>query len=295
MRVVSRCLILLNGSARKRMLFDFTVKIRNSCILQVFSKVDCLFAKKKMSSRFRKAGLLQMRRGIKKGVDVARALSKQRMLMMARRTGWVVRRNRSVSQRSAGVYGPSGDAKFVDVASTTYNMDTTGTITHISIVPQGSTVNSREGRSFRVTSLMVRGNVYPGASTSLTQGTLLFVWDKQPNKALAAITDVLESANSQAQNKRENASRFVIIRRFDYDVVGNTGAAANLTDKSQHLVQEYIKFPRDCVATCTATDTTGAIGNRVTGALLMVTVGVNVAGATAATFCGNMRVNIQDV
>lgn len=193
-----------------------------------------------------------------------------------------------------GFLGAAGDAKFIDIAPATYAVDTTGTISHFSIVPQGTTVNSRDGKAFRPTSFECVGVVFNGTAASYNKVRCMLVWDYQPNKALASITDILDTASSFSLKKRENASRFKIIRDWKTELVGNNAVGAASETYAQSFDQ-YIKLPPDCIATCTATDTTGAIGNRVSGALLFVTIGNNAAGTSAATLNMTGRVNFADV
>ncbi len=186
------------------------------------------------------------------------------------------------------------DAKYVDVANTAYVADTTGTITHLSVVPQGTTVNSRDGKAWVNTTLLVRGNVgTPDSSDYGPQVAALYiVWDKQPNKALPAITDILDSASANAFSKRENALRFQIVRKFRYSVEGSKDTA--LTNSSGYDVDQYVRLPSDAVSLTTAGDTTGAIGNRIQGALYAVTVGTAGSG-DAARFNVGYRLNFKDV
>lgn len=196
------------------------------------------------------------------------------------------------AQVPRGFLGAAGDAKYVDIASATYGNDTTGSITHFSIVPTGTTVNSRIGKAFQVTSFECKGTIYNGSTATYNKARCLLVWDYQPNKVLAGITDILDTANSTSLKKRENASRFKIIRDWNFDLVGNS---TTMDSTAMENFDQYVRLPKDCVATCTAADTTGAIGNRVTGALLFVTVG-NVASGTASaatTFTG--RINFKDI
>jgi len=195
---------------------------------------------------------------------------------------------------SRGFLGAAGDAKYIDIANATYALDTTGTINHYSIVPQGTTVNSRDGKAFRPTSFECKGVAFNGANASYNKVRCLLVWDYSPNKALAAITDILDTASSFSLKKRENASRFKIIRDWSMDLTGNNAAGA-ASETYSETFDQYVKFPPDLVATCTAADTTGVIGNRVNGALLFVTLGNNAAGTSAASLILTGRVNFADV
>jgi len=192
-----------------------------------------------------------------------------------------------------GFLGRAGESKYIDIAGAAYVCDTTGSITHLDVVTQGDTVNSRDGRKFMPTWLQMRGRVGNNANATYNDCAVILVWDKQPNKALAAVTDVLDTANPQSMNKRENASRFQIIRRWDFTLTGKSDGST--TPGYVRNFDKFVKLPRGLVAECTPADTTGAIGNRVTGALLLVTVGAKAPGDTASVLAVGMRIGFKDV
>lgn len=240
-----------------------------------------------MSSRFRSgARSLISKRGIHKPGASSRALARQRAQWQARTA--VVRR-----APIRGFVGRAGENKFFDVALANYNCDTTGTMTHLDIVTQGDTVNSRDGRKFMPTWVNFRGYIVNGATSVSTDSAVILLWDKQPNKALAAVTDFLDSASSLSQNKRENASRFLVIRRWDFAMTGKNDGTT--TSGYVRNFDKFVRLPRGLIAECTPADTTGAIGNRVTGALLLCTVGRTAAGTTSAIFSAAIRVGFKDV
>lgn len=186
----------------------------------------------------------------------------------------------------------AADAKFFDTAAATYNCDTTGTITHLSIVPQGTTVNSREGKSFRCTALQIRGQFQAGTTTTASTVAAYIVWDKQPNKALAAITDIFNSISSESLSKRENAGRFVLLKKYIRVLIGNSTTPA--TGQEYKVIEKYMKMPPNSVVECTAADTTGVIGNTINGALLLVTMGTVAAGTASGNFFGTFRLGFTD-
>lgn len=192
-----------------------------------------------------------------------------------------------------GFLGAAGEAKYFDIAAGSLPLNTTGSISHLDIVPTGTTVNSRDGRKFKNTSVQIRGLALADTTTTATQGAMYLVWDRQPNKALASITDVLDTASSVSFAKRENVQRFKIIKKWRWVFAGNsaTPVASNVI----HDIDEYVKLPEECVAECTTADTTGAIGNRVTGALLLITIGSNTAGTADANVTITTRVNFVDI
>lgn len=198
-------------------------------------------------------------------------------------------------QVQRGFLGAAGEAKYFDIASGTLPLNTTGQISHIDIVPTGTTVNSRDGRKFKNTSVQIRGVALSDSTTATSTGAMYLVWDRQPNKALAGITDVLDTASSYSFAKRENAQRFKIIKKWRWVFNGNNTTAGQQTSNTSYDIDDYVKLPDECVAECTTADTTGAIGSRVTGALLLVTVGNQVAGTADANVIIGTRVNFVDV
>jgi hypothetical protein len=130
------------------------------------------------------------------------------------------------------------------------------------------------------------------ATTTVSQAANYLVWDRQPNKALAAITDVLDSISSYSFPKRENAQRFMIIKQWRQAFAGNTTTpAASIINA---VVDDYVKLPAECVTCYTSADTTGVIGDIITGALLFISVGDLAAGTADAQSNLGFRVNFRD-
>lgn len=204
-----------------------------------------------------------------------------------------LQRGQPGSQIVRGFVGAVADAKFFDVGAATYGVSTTGSVTHLDVIPQGTTVNSREGKSFQIRNIHIQGFMDSNSTTTIALGLAYLIWDHQPNKALAAVTDILDSANSLSFLKRENKTRFQVLKKILICNVGNTTTPA--TGREMILVDEYVKTKHlGLVAQCTVADTTGAIGNRINGALLLVTAG-NVASGTAdQDLIVNIRIGFND-
>lgn len=191
-----------------------------------------------------------------------------------------------------GFVGTVADAKFFDTAVATYEASTTGSITHLNPVPQGTTVNTRVGKAYRCTSVQVRGAVSNRSTSTISSPVGYLVWDYQPNKVLAAITDILDSVNSAAFPKRENAIRFKIIKKFEYTLTGNNATPAS-GDEAERI-DAYVKLAPDMSTLLTSADTTGVIGDTINGALLWVTVGDVATGTAASSFNVGFRLNFRD-
>lgn len=190
----------------------------------------------------------------------------------------------------------AGEGKYFDIAAGSTALNTTGSVTHIDVVPVGSSVNSRDGRKWKNTSFQIRGIAGNDNTATTTQGALYLVWDRQPNKALAGVTDILDSASSTSFAKRENAQRFRILKKWRWVFNGNGATAGQQTSGTAYDIDDYVRLPDECVAECTTADTTGQIANRVTGALLLVAVGNQAGPATNDGYVTiTTRVNFVDL
>lgn len=184
------------------------------------------------------------------------------------------------------------ESKYFDVAFANFTCNTTGDLRHIDAVTQGDAVTQRQGKSWQNRNIQIRGKLIADTTSTATHVAMYLIWDRQPNKALAAVTDVLDTATPTSFMRRENKGRFLTIKKWQRAVIGNTTAPA--TGRELAIIDKWIKLPEECVAQCTAADTTGAIGNRVTGALLFFTIS-DVAGATAdAQFGVQFRIGFKD-
>lgn len=186
----------------------------------------------------------------------------------------------------------AADSKYFDVAANAYAFNTTGAVTHLDIVPQGDTVSQRQGKSWQNTNLQIRGHIFNDTAAVYNQIAMYIIWDRQPNKALAGITDILDAATSYSFMKRENKGRFLCIKKWQRVLIGNTTTPA--TGREAIVIDKWIKLPQECVAQATAADTTGAIGNRVTGALLLAVVGSTAGGTADASSILQFRVGFKD-
>lgn len=199
------------------------------------------------------------------------------------------RAQRSVALPSPVVPTDPLAKKFKDLASTTYACDTTGTITLIpDLIARGTGESERIGSQIILTSVWIRGRFVANAATTLTEGTAYLVWDRTPNKALPAITDILNSANSNSFPKDSGRRRFKILKRLNAEIAGNSTTPT--TGLEIQDVEEYIKLPKGCVVEYDDTiATTGAIETIICGGLYMITVGPSAAGTGACGFAVGYR------
>lgn len=184
---------------------------------------------------------------------------------------------------------------FVDTAVSS-PMDTTGLVTLLNTVAQGTSVNQRVGKKILMKGLQIRGYAGNGTTATFNDVAFLIVYDKRPTGALPAVTDILVAANATALNNDANSGRFAIIKRWDGMLLGNlslTGAVANaLVENTAIGTDCYVELgKREVVYKAAAT---GAIADIEQGALYLVTVGANAAGTTAATLVFNARLRFFD-
>jgi len=170
----------------------------------------------------------------------------------------------------------AADSKYFDTAYADYSISTAGSITHLDIVTQGDTVVQRQGKSWQNTNLQIRGILLQDTTAVANQVAMYIVWDRQPNKAAFALTDLLDVAHSSSFMKRENKGRFLVIKKWQRVLIGNSTTPT--TGREAIIIDKWIRLPAECIAQCTATDATGAIGNRISGALFFVAVGNNASG-----------------
>lgn len=188
------------------------------------------------------------------------------------------------------------EKKYLTSGALALNLDTTGGVTDLTIIPTGNTVNTRVGKQVGLVAFQMKGCVRAATLTS-THGALLLVYDREPNAqaAVPGLTDILTSATSNALTNRDNAPRFKIVRRWDYNVVGNGGGASS-PDSSLHIVDEYVKFnPDNYPIKWTAANTDGAYASKIKGALLLLYVGDVANGTTTPVANLQVRVDYQDL
>lgn len=202
----------------------------------------------------------------------------------------------SVARSVARSTASSREKKYLNNAIGSYTAwDTTGQVSDISVVPLGTSVNQRIGKMVNLTGVQIRGTVTSG-SGSKDHCALLLVYDREPNAAasLPAITDILNSASSNAQTNRDNAPRFKIVRRWDFVMVGTPGTASAAAE-TVHIIDEFVPLKRGKYPIkYTAANTDGANTGKIKGNLVLVTIGNNAAGAAIPTAAIATRVDFED-
>lgn len=202
-----------------------------------------------------------------------------------------------------GFYGDStrstAEKKFVDT-TVTGDCSTTGSVTALNLVDEGTGVSQRVGRKICMKSVQLRGQIRPedalttGANCTIpTHVRVMIIWDKQVNGVIATIAEILSAATSQSFMNLNNRERFVVLMDKAMLVgpqIMDTTATQSVAavGVAGRIINKYKKFPQ---STFTIFDGTGAgIADINTGGLYAVCIGDRAAGAAAI---GNLVARIR--
>lgn len=166
----------------------------------------------------------------------------------------------------------------------------------INTIPQDASPTSRIGKKVEMTGVAIRGTIYANTTLSMTHVTMLLVYVRNNNQAatLPAWNEILASQSPIALTNRDNASKFKILRRWDYKLIGDQDSTTPTCDTMQ-IVEEFVKFKKPLEAVWTAAGTAGTIGQFEKGSLLLMIVGDETfASGEAALLYANTRVYFKD-
>lgn len=183
------------------------------------------------------------------------------------------------------------DKGYVDLATANYAMDTTGSITLVATIAQGTTVNTRVGKRAAYVSIQGRGYAFNGSTATSNQGVMILVYDRRPTGSLPAITDILDTATSNSFNNDANSDRFLILKRKEFFLIG-TQSAADGPSASAENADFFMRVNKPIVFKAAGS---GAIADISEGAIYLVTVGNTAAGTAAATLNLGFRTRFIDV
>lgn len=188
------------------------------------------------------------------------------------------------------------EAGYVDLAGANYTMNTTGTVTLLATIPQGTSVNQRVGKKIVYKSLQCRGYVHNDTTAVYNDCAIIIVYDRQPTGSLPAITDILDTANAISFNNDANSDRFKILKRMDFALVGPlTGTIATQQPTSTSALSADFYLSLKNLSAQFKAAGTGAIGDISNGALYLVTVGITAAGTGDANAVLGFRTRFIDI
>lgn len=190
-----------------------------------------------------------------------------------------IQRSRTIP-RGLPLRSTGAEKKVFDVVPGAAQINTTGYVQCICIPTLGTDYTNRIGRKITLKSVYIRGYVRteisgaPAAKTVASQqARFMLVYDDQPNGALPAVTDILNTIDTASQLNLNNRDRFRVLKDkcWSFDpYLQSASASAQIFN-----VRIYKKLNVD--VTFNATNG-GTIADIQTGALLTVFVGSNIAG-----------------
>lgn len=173
---------------------------------------------------------------------------------------------------------------------------------HLDVIAQGTGASQRLGQKYKVTGVHIRGELLLPTETGIRSDTAGYylVWDRQPNGAVALLGDVLdvESAavtSADAFPLASNESRFIILARKSHNLIQQQTGTTTFEDRK--TIDDYFQFRKILIATSKNVDELGStplggIGTRMSGALLMIPFGNNLA---EVTFEYSYRLYFEDI
>lgn len=177
-----------------------------------------------------------------------------------------------------GGYSKRGRAelKYQDTEGAPGGIPNSGQTILLNFLAQGTGVNQRVGRKCVMKSFLMRYGIYPSASTSAANGTIvraMIVYDRSPNNAAAlpAITDVLASATWDSALNLAYRERFLVLWDKTYTIGATQYTTGALTagNPKPVAVQKYKKINLPVIFGGTG----GDIVDISTGSLFLLEIG----------------------
>lgn len=196
----------------------------------------------------------------------------------------------------------SRERKVFDIGVASYDVNTTGTFTLISVPVPGTGFNNRIGRKIHNRSIYIRGRVAlqsamgPVAATQSSAQLLRMIvfCDLQPNGAAPAVTDLLVTASPASQLNMDGRDRFRILKDKIYAMDPYTAGAAYADaawNRTMYTVKVYKKINIETIFNAGAA---GTIADITSGAIYMFWIGEIAAGAFDSIASLSTRVRYDD-
>jgi len=260
-----------------------------------------------MSSRgIRTAGALAAVRG---GESLARriasqAAARQRTRDAAMIAGRVVAAPpRSIVLRRPSRYRTGGysfasqggkELNFLDTPLAATVIDTTGAITLLNGMVQGTSASQRIGRKISIKSIQLRLQHGMGSTGLSTMCRVAIVLDLQSNGAAPAWLDVFDNSTSlsapHTMRNISNAGRFKVLWSHFFTLTGSN--ASGLSTDDTFINDEWYK--RCDIPVNYNAGVAGTVGDIQTGGLFYMTLGSTAAGTAAASTTGTIRIRYAD-
>lgn len=182
-------------------------------------------------------------------------------------------------------FKPKEEWKVIDTAGTWAN-DTTGAVTLLNGCTQGDDIANREGRQITMRSLEIKLTNFATSGDGLDQfQRVLIVLDKQANGSAPAITDILTANNVSAPRNLNNSKRFKIILDKRFYLNASTESFSAVIWKKYKKLFTQVQYN---------TGNAGTVADITTNSLYLVTLGNRIAGVTAGSTQGYIRLRFTE-
>lgn len=152
----------------------------------------------------------------------------------------------------------------------------------INQIPQNTSAVTRIGRKALMKALHIRGRHYcqsGGSSAAMTALYLVYIPVLDRTVTTMPPHNVITGAQDpETQTVVDNAQRFKILRKWQFNMIGDLDAAS--TGQEQHLIDEMVPINREVC--WNKEDTTGVFDNMERGALCLYAQGTGASGATTS-------------
>lgn len=226
------------------------------------------------TKRVRQLGQLGVRRQVYRGTARVRRLRPAALQVEAPRAARV------------------GELKNIDVVTGETEVTTTGAFYLLNGCVQGAAATNRIGRKINMKSLQVHGQLKTDSTTTFDRMKVAIIYDRQANAANPTAALVFTADTPFSMQNLDNSDRFVILKRFDCDMVGTAAATTAPTDKSIYTIDFFI--PLNELVTKFDTSNAGDITDITSGSLFLYAVGMNPTGTAAGSITFTSRVRFHD-
>lgn len=178
---------------------------------------------------------------------------------------------------------PKPEVKFIDFSSVSTSVDSAGLVFQIPLndIPQGIDGSDRIGQSVSIKNCGYRVNIDQAITGALPSTVrIMLIWDKQPNGAVPAVTDVLQTANFNSFLNTSYRERFTVLRN-DYISLSPEGSQTV-------FIERFVKINMLAQYTDGALPTPPAVAN-TTGALWLLFISDQPTILPLVTFTSRVR------
>lgn len=219
---------------------------------------------------------------------------KRKLVPLKIRGGQITKKRKTpIGYRVSGFIKPGGktpEIKYKDIASATYVMDTTGDLTLLNDIAQGTDYDELLGLKATMRSIKITGfiNFNTPASGASQLCRIIIVYDKSSNGNAPTVSNILVASTSISEKNLFNRERFITLLDQVYALDKRDGTQDRVIPVS--IYRDVTKMGLVLQKKAGA----GGIGNITSGAIYMLTIGSAGAGVTAGQITCTTRVRFVD-